>query len=484
DPRRPRAGGPRRLRLDRVRDVLRACPDWAGALHSRAVPPTSDLDRLYLDHVIALQGQVERLLAGLGWDAMVVHSGSPARRSGFDDQHWPLRPVPHWQHWSSLAEADCALVVRPGRRPKLLRQHVRSFWEAPAPVDIKALDEAFDVAALGDAGDVRRELSNGHTAFVGEDAGRAQSWGIEADGRNPPPLMRALDALRTTKTPYEVACIAEANRRARAGHEALFAAFRQGDASELDLHLRYLQATAQDDWETPYKNIVALGPSAATLHHVSYTRGTIARESESLLVDAGATCRGYCADVTRTWVKGIGGAARAFAALISAVDAMQTRLSSAVRVGERYEALHDESHHQVAEILRSAGIVRTSADEAVARGVTRAFYPHGLGHSLGLQTHDVGCATREPQANNPFLRNTTDIAVGQVFTIEPGIYFIEDLLERLRASPAGASVHWPAVGELSPFGGVRVEDDIHVTGDARVIRNLTREHLPSGGGVG
>ncbi len=89
--------------------------------------------------------------------------------------------------------------------------------------------------------------------------------------------MSALDELRTKKTPYEVACIAEANLRARAGHDALRDLFREEDASELDLHLHYLRATSQDDWETPYKNIVAQGPSAATLHHVAYGRRANAR---------------------------------------------------------------------------------------------------------------------------------------------------------------------------------------------------------------
>jgi Xaa-Pro dipeptidase len=116
--------------------------------------------------------------------------------------------------------------------------------------------------------------------------------------------------------------------------------------------------------------------------------------------------------------------------------------------------------------------------------VTRAFYPHGLGHSLGLQTHDVGCALRKPREKNALLRNTSDIAVDQVFTIEPGIYFIDSLLEGLRAQPAGATVDWSAVDVLAPFGGARIEDDVHVVGGEAVVRNLTREHLPVGAGRG
>jgi Xaa-Pro dipeptidase len=429
-----------------------------------------NLDELYLDHVADLEGRFARLLPEHGLDALVLASGTPAKRSRFDDQYWPLRPCPHFVHWLPLAEADCSLVVRPGRRPTLLRAATPSFWEKPTPPETTAFERTFDVVALRDPEDAKKYYGEGRVAVVGE-------------AHHPPPeLVRALDALRTTKTPYEVACLAEANRRARAGHEALRGAFRSGEASsELDLHLLYLAATAQDDWETPYKNIVALGENAATLHHVAYGRTPRTRAAESLLVDAGAMCRGYGADITRTWTNGAGAVASAFAHLVAGVDALQQRLCAAIAVGMPYEQLHDESHRQVGALLREAGVVRGSADEAVARGVTRAFYPHGLGHSLGLQTHDVGCALRPPRADNPFLRNTSDVAVGQVFTIEPGIYFIEALLGPLRAKPEGTLVDWGAVAALAPLGGVRIEDDVVVTQAG--IRNLTREQLPVGGGV-
>jgi Xaa-Pro dipeptidase len=434
-----------------------------------------DLDRLYLDHVADLERRFERVLAEQALDAVVLESGAPSKRSRYDDAYWPLRPCPHFQHWLPLAEADCALVVRPGRRPTLLRPATTSFWEKAAPPETTAFEEVFDVVALRDPADGPKHHGGGRVAVVGE-------------AHDPPPaLAKALDALRTTKTPYEVACLAEANRRARAGHEALRDAFRAGEVpgsagapTELDLHLHYLRVTAQDDWETPYKNIVAFGENAATLHHVAYGRTARTRAAESLLVDAGATCRGYCADITRTWLKGEGAAASAFAHLVAGVEAMQKRLCAAVKVGLPYEALHEESHQQVGAILREVGVVRGSVDEAVATGVTRAFYPHGLGHSLGLQTHDVGCALRPPKAKNPFLRNTSDIAVGQAFTIEPGIYFIEALLAPLRDKAEGAIVDWTAVGALAPLGGVRIEDDVvvHEAG----VRNLTREQLPLGGG--
>jgi Xaa-Pro dipeptidase len=442
------------------------------------------LDRLYLDHVAELERRYAPLLVRREIDVLVIHSGSPAKRTVFDDQYWPLRPVPHWQHWLPLAEPDCALVLRPGRRPALLRKVEQSFWEKAAAPETSAFEDALDVHPFRTAGEARGLAAiqgDERVAVVGEGADLAH-WAMDGARANDAPLLADLDALRVHKTPYEVACLVEANRRAHLGHVLLRDLLRDGDASELELHLAYLRATAQDDWETPYKNIVALGPHAATLHHVAYGRLAAKREAESLLVDAGATCRGYCADVTRTWVKGRGAAAGVFEQLVAGLDAMQQRLCAAVRVGARYEDLHDEAHRRAAATLREIGVVTSSVDEAVARGVTRAFFPHGLGHSLGLQTHDVGCAMRAPRPENAFLRNTTDVAVAQVFTIEPGIYFIAELLEPLRASPAGAGVDWSLVDTLAPLGGVRVEDDLHVVGGDAIVRNLTREHLPSGGG--
>jgi Xaa-Pro dipeptidase len=447
-----------------------------------------ELDRLYVEHVAELEGRYARAIAAQSWDAVVIHSGSPVKRSAFDDQYWPLRPVPHWQHWLPLAEPDCALVVRPGRTPQLVIAKSASFWEKPAPPVTRAFLDVFEVVTVADPAAVRGHVGSGRVAFVGESRERAASWGIADEGFAPPDLLGALDALRVKKTPYEVACIAEANRRARVGHDALRAAFRDGDASELGLHLLYLGATAQDDWQTPYKNIVALGPNAATLHHVAYgvtskVRGPDGRGAESLLVDAGATCRGYCADITRTWIKGSGPGASAFGHLVAGVETMQQRLCATLRRGMPYEDLHDESHRQAAEVLRAAGIVRGSSDEAVSAGVTRAFYPHGLGHSLGLQTHDVGCGLRQVRRGNEFLRNTSDIEPGQVFTIEPGIYFIEDLLAPLRAGVHATLIDWATVDALAPLGGVRIEDDVLVLDGDPVVRNLTREQLPVGGGA-
>src|SRR5579871_1320696 len=351
----------------------------------------AQLAPLYRAHIGELGRRYAEALAAAGADAVVIHSGSLKKRTLFDDQFWPLRPTPHFHHWLPLSQADCALVVQPGRTPLLLWLKATSFWEKPARPEAELFRDCFEIREIEKIENVKDHFPTGaRLAWVGEDVERGAAWGFATDKMNPIELVGPLDRLRARKTPYEVACIVEANRRAALGHQAVLQAFRDGDRSELELHLLFLATTGQDDPETPYKNIVALGANGATLHHVSYVKERQPRACQSLLLDAGATVLGYCSDVTRTWVKGTGAAASAFAQLVAEVEAMQKRLCAQVRVGESYEALHDDAHRQVAEILRAVGISRLSAEEAKAAELSKAFFPHGLGHSLGLQCHDVG----------------------------------------------------------------------------------------------
>src|ERR1700691_3935078 len=89
------------------------------------------LAQLHRDHVTALQSRYEEALVAAELDAVVLHSGSLKKRSDFDDQYWPLRPVPHFQHWAPLAQPDCAIVVQPGPEPVLASRQGVDFSGAP-----------------------------------------------------------------------------------------------------------------------------------------------------------------------------------------------------------------------------------------------------------------------------------------------------------------------------------------------------------------
>ena len=319
----------------------------------------------------ALTAAYWKIAEAHGLAAIVVHGGRPKRRSRFDDQYFALRSTPHFQHWLALVEPDCAIVVFPGAEPLLVWPSARDFWERPRPPATTAFTKAMRVERPALYASVKDRLPAGKIAFVGEDLEAAADLGIPVENANEPALLHDLDALRVAKSAYERECLAEANRIAARGHDAVRLVFLSGDASELDLHLEFLRATRQDDSETPYKNIVAKGENAAILHHIAYLRE--GRGEESLLLDAGATFQGYCSDITRTWVKGSSAAASTFLGVVEAFERMQQDLCAAVAVGLKYESLHDESHRRVSQVLSDAKIVKLSAEEICARGISRLF---------------------------------------------------------------------------------------------------------------
>jgi Xaa-Pro dipeptidase len=420
----------------------------------------------YPSHLEALQRGTEAALAALGFDALVLCSGAATPKNRFDDQTWPLNPTPAFAHWCPLPEPDAYVVVRPGRRPRLVRTVTDDFWETQPAAESDHFWGCFEVieVAPGHAGDA---LPGGKVAVVTRDPGTAPPGEV-----NPGALIAALDALRTRKSAYEIECLAEASRRAVRGHRAAAEAFAAGGPSELELHLTYLAASEQDDPAAPYKGIVALGAHAAILHYVTYRRDRVAGDT-SLLVDAGARCLGYGSDITRTHVRGRGPSAARFGALLARMDALQQEVIRRIRPGTPYEALHDETHRLLADALVELEIGRGGADALVERGVTRALFPHGLGHSLGVVVHDVGMKPRAPRPENRFLRNTSVIEPGQVVTIEPGIYVIDALLAPLQADGRRELLDWTAIADLRPYGGIRIEDDVLI--EAAGTRNLTRE---------
>src|SRR5690606_25810634 len=133
----------------------------------------------------------------------------------------------------------------------------------------------------------------------------------------------------------------------------------------------------------------------------------------------------------------------------------------------------------LAAVLENLGIVRMDPQAQLDTGVSSVFFPHGIGHFLGLQVHDVGGFMAGPgggaidkPAGHPFLRLTRVLADDHVVTIEPGLYFIPMLLDGLRAGSHAGAVDWRKVDHLTAFGGVRIEDNVRV---AATPENLTRD---------
>ena len=260
-----------------------------------------------------------------------------------------------------------------------------------------------------------------------------------------------------------------------AGHNAAKAAFFSG-GSEFDIQLAYLAAVRQTENEVPYGNIIALNQNAAILHYTALER-RVPKQRHSFLIDAGAEFNGYAADITRTYSYN---SQDEFAALISAVNDVELELAGALKPGLKYGELHVKCHQRIAEILQRFDFVRMSADAIVETQISRTFFPHGLGHHLGLQVHDVGGFMADergthvaPPDSHPYLRCTRTIEASMVFTIEPGLYFIDSLLAELAATEHDKAINWQKVDAFRHFGGIRIEDNVIVHQDRN--ENMTRD---------
>lgn len=438
------------------------------------------LDALHADHLATVAERTTLSLAACGFDALLIHSGS-AHSAFLDDQHYPYRANPHFSWWVPRSDAPHSLLrIEPGRKPLLLFHCPQDFWHAPPQLPEGAWTDAFDIRPVRDWAATRAALpaAKARTAFIGEPFDALGDLGEVA--RNPPALLRWLHEQRVRKTPYEVACQREANRIGVAGHRAAREAHAAG-GSEFEIHQAFLSACRQREQELPYQAIVALGRHGATLHHQSLDRDR-PMDPASLLIDAGATFRGYGSDITRTWP------ARSdddFSALVQGMDAIQRGLCLEVRAGVHWPTLHLTAHHRIAALLREVGVLRCSPDEAVSSGASRIFLPHGLGHLLGLQVHDVAgfhpspeASAVQPPAGHEALRLTRHLEAGMVVTMEPGLYFIDLLLHQARSAPFAACIDWQAVERFHRYGGIRIEDNLHVT--ATGSENLTRSAFEAG----
>jgi Xaa-Pro dipeptidase len=432
-----------------------------------------ELATLFARHVERLQGEAEKALAEAGFGSLVVSSGAPLTYFA-DDADAPFRPVPHFAHWCPLGGPHHLLHVVPGRRPRLVRHAPADYWFEQGGVTDPWWLGAFDLVEAGSVEDAWKALGRPPgAAYVGNETERAAAAGLAA---NPPALTARLDWVRSYKDAYEVRSLEEATVLGAAGHRAAREAFA-GGASELEIHQAFCRGVGATEAQLPYSTIVALDEKGATLHYESKRRTGGGRV---LLLDAGAACRGYGSDITRT-TPGPACDER-FAELARAVDALEQDLARAATPGRPYLEVHLDAHRGVARVLADLRILRVPAEEAFARGLTHPFFPHGVGHHLGVQVHDVAGRQADPSGapapppkEHPYLRNTRTIEPGHVFTIEPGIYFIPMLLRPFRQGPDASAFDWGAIDALTPLGGVRVEDDVAVTESGP--RNLTREHL-------
>ncbi|MGH8369494.1 MAG: Xaa-Pro dipeptidase, partial [Gammaproteobacteria bacterium] len=365
------------------------------------------------------------------------------------------------------------ILYTPGKKPVLVYYQPDDYWYLPPQAPAGYWVEHFDIRIIKQPDEARAALKlSKKCAFIGEWQDGFGAWGFDAV--NPDALIQRLHYARASKTEYEIECMRAANAISAKAHRAAEHAFRT-DASEFEIHTAFCKACGQSDDELPYHAIIALNEHAATLHYQFWDTARPAQH-HAFLIDAAAQINGYAADVTRTYST----EPDEFQALIEALDAEQQKLAAKVRPGLDYMALHLEAHHVIAGLLHDFEFVNLPAVEIVNSGISSAFFPHGLGHLLGLQVHDVGGRQAAPEGGeiprpdgHPHLRTTRPLAENAVVTIEPGLYFIPSLLAGLKAGANGRHVNWSKVDGFRKFGGIRIEDN--VVARPAGPENLTRD---------
>jgi Xaa-Pro dipeptidase len=428
---------------------------------------------LFAAHLDVVKKRSEKALAAAGQDALLVHAGTPPLLFQ-DDHHLPFKVQAPFKVWAPLADApDSFVFFVPGKKPLLLIHAPVDYWHKSPELPRTYWSEAFDIVSCPDRVAARAALPKdlSRTAFIGAPFPELLAWG--PGSINPEHLMAQLDYARATKTPYEVAALLEANILGARGHAAAEKAFRAG-GSEFEIGLAFMAACGLRERELPYNPIIALNEGGAVLHYQVQMRDRPAK-LHSLLIDAGAEFAGYASDITRTHSC----QDAEFAAMIERFDHLQLELCTQVRVGADWRDIHQASYRAISQFLREADVITASADEAVDTALTSVFYPHGIGHLLGLQVHDVGGRQRDASGgeierpyNHPFLRLTRKLEDGCVVTVEPGFYFIDQLLDEARQKPIGKMINWARVEQLRPFGGIRIEDNVVARVGSQ--ENLTR----------
>jgi len=432
------------------------------------------LGALYGGHLQTVIERHDYALEKAGASHAVIYSGNP-KLAFLDDYFHPFKANPHFVSWAPLTALPFSYIVHtPGETPILIYYQPHDYWHVVPGAPDGYWTSHFDIRVVHAIDDVAAHLPENREKCIaiGEFEDEALAFGIERV--NPTTAVNILHFARGVKTEYELAVMRLAAERGVAGHVAAEAAFRAGK-SEFDIHRAYCKAVSHTDSELPYSNIIALNDHGAVLHHTDLDREA-PDEIRSFLIDAGAQVHGYASDITRTYSNGD----RRFQDLIDRMDAMELDIVARVQAGVDYRELHVDTHRTLAALLVDAELATGDPDTLLETGVTATFFPHGLGHLLGIQVHDVGGHQEneagtiiDPPSGHPFLRLTRVLEEDMVLTIEPGLYVIDMLLEKLRGTPGENHVNWDTVDWLRPFGGVRIEDDIRVMANGQ--ENLTRD---------
>lgn len=397
----------------------------------------------------------------LGDEVVLVAAGEPVPIPGGADQVYPFRAHSEYLYLADRNRPGCVLAYDPGEGwvdfvPEVTDEDRVWSGEVPAEGVSAAQLEAWLEARRG------RPL-----AVLG-----CPLPEHEAEEELVARLREELTRVRRPKDALELGRMRRAAAATAAGFAAARRLIRPGlTERRLQVEIEAELFRAGGD-RTAYDSIVGSGPHSAVFHFAPGTREM--GEGEMVLIDAGAEVEHYAADVTRTFPVG-----EAFTPeqrdLYAVVLAAQKAAVARCRPGKEYRELHLETALDLARGLVDLGLLRGEPQALVESDAVALFFPHGVGHMVGLGVRDAGgyLPGREP-SDRPtlrYLRLDLPLEPGYTVTIEPGLYFIPALLrspESRRRYPR--EVDWERVESWLGMGGVRIEDNVLITqGEPEVL---------------
>jgi Xaa-Pro dipeptidase len=227
-----------------------------------------------------------------------------------------------------------------------------------------------------------------------------------------------------------------------------------------------------------YTCICASGENASILHygHSGLPNSKKINEGEMVMFDMGCEYHCYASDISRSFPVS-GKFTLEQKQIYESVLAAQEAVMKAMKPGVSWVDMHKLSNRVICEELKKYGFLKGDIDEMMKHHIGAIFMPHGLGHFMGIDTHDVGGYNGNYERINeqPGLKNIRTVRVlepGMVLTVEPGIYFIDSLLDKALADPIQSQfLVKEKIQQFRNFGGVRIEDDVIVTENG--IENMT-----------
>ena len=419
--------------------------------------------------------EYETALKGVEVAGVLLHSGSLDTYFG-DDRVVDFNAYSHYLRWIPINKPDQFVLYIPGEKPKYFQVIPNDYWHEQK---IECGDWIYgnvNVVPIKIVDEIKSYLKNDDLAYIGPNPTLAEKFNISTSQINCQEILNYLNFKRAYKTEYEVLQIKEANKLAIVGHQAARECFLN-DGNEYEIHMAYLKACSILESDSPYTNIVALGEKSAILHYQN-KRNENAQKEKNLLIDAGCRINGYASDITRTSVKM--SIDSLYRDLLVGMEYVEQELVNLVKPGVGYPDLHSDALIKIGKLLLDHSICFGSLEGLLNNEIPHLFMPHGVGHLLGVQVHDLGGHLKDingtieaPPAHSPFLRNTRVMSENMVFTVEPGCYFIPSLLEAQRNTKKGKLINWRKIEQLYPYGGIRIEDNILVTKDGP--ENLTRQ---------